>query len=262
MFLCSCTVHRKITYFKNIPDSIGQTPMVIKGSEYLDPIIQPNDILQVSVQTIDPRTNEQINASVTSTTGATTVSTGPSSGASAAPGSVITGFLVDKNGFIELPLVGRIKVGGLNTTEARDKIHENVSLYYKSPVVNVRFASFEVTVLGEVTRPATYNIPNEKASILDAIGRAGDLAITGKRENVLLVREENGVKKAIRFNLNSSDIFASPYFYLKQRDMIYVEPNKAKRNSATTDTSKDRYISLTSGALSILIAIVTYLKIK
>jgi polysaccharide export outer membrane protein len=175
--------------------------------------------------------------------------------ASNVPSDNIPGFRVDKAGNIELPLAGKIKVDGLNTTEVKELIRSKAAPYYKNPVVNVRLANFRVTVLGEVTRPGTYTVSNETISLLDAIGMAGDLTIYGKRENVLLVRKDGGKLSYIRFDLNSSSTFRSPYFILHQGDVIYVEPNKSK--VASTDVSKLRSYSLIATGISLLIVILS-----
>jgi polysaccharide export outer membrane protein len=135
----------------------------------------------------------------------------------------------------------------------KDLIHEKVSIYYNKPVISVRFANFSITVLGEVAKPATYIVPNEKISLLDAIGMAGDLTVFGKRENVLLIRDSLGQKQYVRFDLNSSKMFSSPYFFLRQGDMIYIEPSKSK--VASTDASRNRHIALIASGLSLLVII-------
>lgn len=244
----SCGTDKKITYFKNIPDSVYQSARNIPSFAFTDPLIQPNDILQVSILTLDPQVNTVLAAGNT-----TSFSVQPGSSNSPVAPTPISGLLVDNQGTIELPVIGKIKVAGLTTALARDSIRNRVAQYYNSPVVNVRFANFSITVLGEVARPASYVVPNEKVSILDAIGMAGDLTIYGKRENVLLVRDSLGVKQYVRFNLNSSETFSSPYFYLKQGDMIYVEPGKSK--IASTDAVKARNISLVATGISLLIVI-------
>src|SRR5690606_18429708 len=135
--------------------------------------------------------------------------------------------------------LGKVPVKGLTTYQARERIAVKAAEFYKEPTVEVRFANFKITVLGEVSRPATYTLPNEKVSVLDALGLAGDLTIYGKRENVLLVREHDGQKELVRLNLNDSGLFQSPYFYLRQNDVLYVEPGKAKaaaNNAARTQT--------------------------
>jgi polysaccharide export outer membrane protein len=245
----ACKTYKNIVYFKDVNDSLYNQAQSIPLTNFTDPVIRPNDILQVSVQTLDPQSS--------SMTGAQTTSTYNVQGASsmAAGGSTVQGFLVDKNGNIELPLVGTIKVSGMTTTDAKEAIRKKASLYYKDPVVNVRFANFNISVIGEVNRPAQYTVPNEKASILDAIAMAGDLTIYGKRENVMLIREEDGVKKAIRFDLNKSDIFQNPYFYLRQGDVIYVAPNKAK--AAANDVATIRNISIITSLASLIVVVIS-----
>lgn len=249
---CSCGTNKKITYFKDVPDSLYKSAQNIAISAYTDPVIHSNDILQISILTLDPGTNNVLTAANSSSY---SVQAGtPNAPAS---GGSVTGFLVDKNGEVELPIIGKIKVGGLTTSAARDSIHSRVALYFKDPVVNVRFANFSITILGEVAKPATYIVPSEKISVLDAIGLAGDLTIYGKRENILLIRDSANVKQMVRFNLNSSETLLSPYFYLRQGDVIYVEPAKSK--IASTDAMKARNISLLASGLSLLVVIFTRL---
>jgi polysaccharide export outer membrane protein len=248
----SCTSYRKSVYLSNISDSLTGSMVSFHTSPYVEPRIQPDDILQVSVQTLDPQTNVMPGTSNT-----TIYSTQPTSSASNTiqQQPTIAGYLVDQQGFIELPLVGRLAVGGKTTTEARDAIREKAAVYYKMPVVNIRYANFRVTVLGEVNRPAQYIIPNEKVSILDIIGMAGDLTIYGKRENIMLIREVNGEKQITRFNLNTSDILSSPYYYLRQGDIIYVQHNKSK--SAATDMVRARNFSFLATGISLLAVILS-----
>lgn len=251
-YASSCTVDKKITYFKNIPDSIYHVANQLPSQAFSDPLIQPNDILQVSILTLDPQVNTVLAAGNN-----TAFSIQPGSSNSPVTPAPISGLLVDNRGTIELPVIGNIKVDGLTTSVARDTIRNRVAEYYNSPVVNVRYANFSITVLGEVARPASYVVPNEKVSILDAIGMAGDLTIYGKRENILLVRDSMGIKQYVRFNLNSSDVFMSPYFYLKQGDMIYVEPSKSK--IAASDAVRARNISLFATGLSLIIVLISRL---
>jgi polysaccharide export outer membrane protein len=170
----------------------------------------------------------------------------------------VPGYLVDKNGEIELPLVGRIKVGGMTTTEARNAIGGKASQFYKNPVVNVRFVNFRITVLGEVGSPGQYTVPAEKATIYDALGMAGDLTVGGKRNDILLMREEGGEKKFVRLDLNSKDLFQSPYFYLRQNDVLYVGPTKNRAVSA--DASTARTLGFVTIGLSIVTLVVTFLR--
>ncbi len=235
-----CSTAKRVPYFKNIADSVNVSS-TLPHSNYIDPKIEPNDILQVVIQTIDPKTHNVFSQENTKET----------------VGTVQTsGYLVDKQGYVELPVVGRLKVAGMTTTEAKKAIRERATKVYKEPVVNVRFANFYVTVLGEVGRPGRYIVTNEKVSIIDALGMAGDMTIFGKRENVLLIREEEDKKVFIRFDLNKTDCFQSPYYYLNSGDVIYIEPNKAKARTATTDASRDRYFTLIASALSLTVSII------
>ena len=245
---CSCITEKKTTYFKDIPDSLYLAARNIQTAEFHEPIIRPGDIMQISILTLDPQANNILTNANSASYTVQPANSGNSPGA-----LPITGYLVDKKGLIELPIVGKMSIAGLTSGEVKDLVHEKVSQYYNNPVVSVRYANFSVTVLGEVAKPATYVVPNEKISILDAIGMAGDLTIFGRRENILLIRDSSGQKQSIRFDLNSSAMFSSPYFYLRQGDMIYVEPSKSK--VAATDTNRNRNITLIASGLTLLIVL-------
>lgn len=240
LLISSCNTAKKVPYFSDITDSLNVASKMPHGA-YVEPKIETNDILQVFIQTIDPQTHSVFSqSSPTETVGF----------------QQTTGYLVDKEGYIELPVVGRMKVQGLTTTEAKKVIRQKAGRYYKEPVVNVRFANFYVTVLGEVAHPGRYIVTNEKVSIMDALGMAGDMTIYGKRENIMLIREEKGQKVFVRYDMNKTEFLNSPYFYLNSGDVLYVEPNKAKSRTATTDASKDRYFTLTASALSLAVSII------
>ncbi|SFW25671.1 polysaccharide biosynthesis/export family protein [Chitinophaga sancti] len=250
--LFSCSSPKNITYFKDIPDTINNRSVELAA--FVTPTIQADDILQVTIQTLDVATTSMMNPgnSILATNGASPVAV---PGVPSTNTPVPNSYLVDKNGYVVLPIIGKIMVAGKTTDQVRDEIKKGADQYYKDPVVVVRFANFKITVLGEVTRPAAYVMPNEKVSILDAIGMAGDLTIYGKRENVLLIRDNNGKKDFVRFNLNDSKLFSSPYFYLHQGDVVYIEPNKAKVNS--TDMSQVRNISILTSVISVVIIAVS-----
>jgi polysaccharide export outer membrane protein len=245
----ACNTYKNIPYFKDVPDS---AVMLVKTPQFKEPVIQVDDILVITIQTIDPEANALLNKTGTSTAALNnSAGIGPNQ-------PLITGYRVDKLGNIELPFAGVVHLAGLTTFDARDTITQIISRYYKNPTVDVRFANYKVTVLGEVTHPATYVVPNEKITIFDALGLAGDLTIYGKRENVLLMRDTLGEKKLIRLNLNSKDIISSPYFYIKQNDVVYVEPNKAK--IASLDASKTRLYAIIASALTVAIVLARTLR--
>ncbi|PSL44892.1 polysaccharide export outer membrane protein [Chitinophaga niastensis] len=240
MGLFSCSGPKNIAYFRDVPDTVLNT--TIAQAIYKTPAIQIDDILQVTIQTLDPAATALLNQQ-----------SGIASAQQAGVATAASGYLVDKDGNIALPLIGKVNVKSKSTDEVRDDIQVKAAALYKDPVVNVRFANFKITVLGEVTRPSSYIMPNEKVTILDALGAAGDLTIYGKRENVLLIREAAGKKEFVRFNLNNSNLFASPYYYLHQGDVVYVEPNKSK--IAATDMQQVKRISIMASVLSLLIVI-------
>ena len=245
--LFSCSSPRKIKYFQDIPDS-GKLKTIAKA-EYLEPTIQADDILTILVETVDPQATASINLG-----NVPVQSTGSIIGTSVSAQQVLSGYLVSKSGYVEVPVLGRIKLLGYTTEEARDIVLKEALKYFKEPTVIVRYANFKISVTGEVLKPGQYIMPNEKVSIMDALAVAGDLTIFGKRENVLLIRENaDGTKTPYRINLKNSDIMSAPYYYLKQNDIIYVEPRKAK--SDATDASQAKYITLAGALLSIILVL-------
>jgi polysaccharide export outer membrane protein len=248
LFFCvSCSV-KKIVYFNDLP--IDSARIVKEAAIYTEPTIQSDDIISVTVQTIDPTTSAVANQSVV-------VQAVGASSAAMTGNQVISGLLVDKDGFIHMALLGKVQVRGLTSYQARERITVLAARYYKDPTVQVRFANYKITILGEVARPATYTVPNEKVSVLDALGLAGDLTIYGRRENVLLVRDNNGEKELVRLDLNDSRVFQSPYFYLRQNDVLYVEPGKAK--AAANNAARTQTFAIIGSVLSLIIVALTRL---
>lgn len=248
IFMVSCVTHKKVPYFKDLADASAQLKS-IPTAVYAEPVIQIDDILSISIQTIDPQTSL-----VTNQVAGSMPSIGTSSNNSIGQ-QTISGFLVDKEGNVEISVVGKIKLEGLTITQARTAIRDKALKYYKDPSVTIRVANFRVTVLGEVAKPGTYTLAYEKVNILEVLGLVGDLTIYGKRENVMLIRDNKGKKEYVRLNLNDSQLFSSEYFFLKQNDVIYVEPNKAK--IASNNTARIQAITLATAAISLLIVIFT-----
>lgn len=250
--LQSCKSYKNVPYFKNVSDSafMYRKGIDLSAEPYKDILIQSDDILQVTVITLDA------SSSMSGNNNQMEMIQDPLAAASPLTNSAnknIAGYLVDKEGNIELPMAGKVKVQGLSTSGAKEAIRQKVTQYYKEPVVNVRLANFKVTVLGEVMRPGSYLVASEKATVLDALGLAGDMTIYGKRENVMLVRRDGDKQKMIRFNLNSTDMIQSPYYYLRQGDVVYVEPGKGK--AAATDVSMVRTYGIIASTLSLLVII-------
>ena len=172
-------------------------------------------------------------------------------------------YLVDNNGYIDMPVIGRIKVQGMTKSELEEYVRQQIYPKYihEVPSVTVRFENFRVSVLGDVQKPGSYTIPNERVNILEALAMAGDLNITGRRDNVLLVRvNPDGSRNAVRINLNDKDLILSPYFYLQQNDVIYVEPNESKAaSSVVVPHTASLAISVTGAAISAASLIMTIL---
>ncbi|MDP9229178.1 MAG: polysaccharide biosynthesis/export family protein [Bacteroidota bacterium] len=216
--LISCTSTKEAVYFNNLSDSL-----TINSAPPLQQTINSNDILSITVGSLNPE--------------ATVIFNNPNPGLIS---SATGGYLVDQDGYVQFPVLGKIKAAGLTKKELTEFLRNTLveKKLLVDPVVAVRFLNFRITVLGEVSRPMVVAVPNEKISILEAIGVAGDLTIYARRDNILLIREENGQKILKRINLNSGDIFKSPYYYLKSNDIVYAEPNKSKIYS----TSKSRQV--------------------
>jgi len=239
----ACSGVKNIGYFQNVGaiDSVSTSDMAV----FTEPVIQPDDILAISIFTNDPTTGAQVNQLASQAI------------QGLAGTNAINGFLVDKNGEIELSGLGRVKLLGLTTFKARDLIRVKAAAEYKNASVQVRFANFKVNVVGEVNRPAIYTLPNEKVTVMDAIGLAGDLTLYGKRENILVIREKDGKKEYARLNLYDTDIFKSPFYYLKQNDIVYVEAHKSKTAALNAPTRTS--IGLILSAISVLVLAITRL---
>jgi len=254
--LSSCISQKQIAYFQKAP---GDKDTIAISQLYI-PKIQPGEILAITVGSLNPVASSFFNpfSSVpvtgdnSATSSGTTNSTSPSLTQSSAPG-----VLVDANGTVELQIVGPVKVAGLTTSQARDTIKARLRKYLKEPTVNVRFLNYKISVMGEVLHPSVYVIPNETITLPEALSLAGDMTIFGRRDNVLVIRENNGKKELGYVNLNSRDLFTSPYYYLHANDVVYVEPGKGR--IAQTDKTY-QILPIVLSALSFLSIIFVYSK--
>jgi polysaccharide export outer membrane protein len=257
-FLFSCKTPKNVAYFQDLTDTSKIYTQALKETYEVE--IKPDDILEIIVNNINsdaaaPFNLGNTNPSLTPNTQIAQGATGLKLNVPTSDNSTGKGYLVDKNGAIDFPILGNIKVQGLTIPQLKDSLKLRLNKYLQDPILNIRLLNYKVTVLGEVGRPSTYSIPSERITVMDAIGMAGDLTIYGKRENVLLIREENGERKFVRLNLNSTNIFESPYYYLKQNDIIYVEPNESK--IVASNATRLRDIALLTSFLTLLIVIAT-----
>ncbi|TWJ04612.1 polysaccharide export outer membrane protein [Mucilaginibacter frigoritolerans] len=254
LMFASCSSTKNIKYFADIPDS-GKT-ITIPIANYTEPKIQVDDIMTIVVTTVDPSATLSINQGNIPINNVATMAGSGGSASMALGATTVSGYLVDKQGNVQIPILGEFHLVGLTTEEAGQVIKTAAGKFYKDASVIVRYANFKITVTGEVTRPSVYVMPNEKVSILDALSVAGDLTIYGKRENILLLRDNGeGTKIAYRINLNKSNIMNQPYYYLRQNDFIYVEPTQGK--AAANDLGQTRTIAIISSILTVVIVIIS-----
>lgn len=229
----SCGSRQDIIYFQDEP----LAEAITNQNANFELRYKPDDLLTIVVSAEDPKVAEPFNLSVVSTNNSVIDAQG---------NLKMQTYLIDNNGNIEFPMLGTIKLAGLTRSEANNLLKEKLSIYFKKdepPIVNIRLANFTVTVLGEVKNPGTYTIQDEKISISEALGLAGDLTIYGKRDNIKLIREVNGEKKFANINLTSVNILNSPYYYLTQNDVIYVEQNNARVRASTFNQNNGVIIS-------------------
>ncbi|MCF2487373.1 polysaccharide biosynthesis/export family protein [Dyadobacter sp. CY347] len=235
----SCVSPKSIVYFQG--DTLRYSASKIQQN-YV-PKIATSDMLSIIVGSLSPEANSIFNAANEFST--TSISYGTGSNNARQP----FGYLVDSEGNIELPLVGKIHVEGLKMQAAADTIRNRLLVYLKEPSVNIKNINFKVSVLGEVNRPAVYVIPDEKITLPEVLSLAGDLTIYGRRNNIMIIREEMGERQYARIDLTSRDIFESPFYNLHKNDVIYVEPIKARMNTT------DRTIQLAPLFLSVVTAL-------
>ena len=218
----SCVNTRKAVYF------VDQGDLELAASNMAPPsVISVNDILSITITSLSSPASNTFNDP-----------NNPGPGGSGS-GAQLGGYLVAPDGNIKFPVLGKIKAAGLTEAQLEDWITKELldRKLLLDPIVTIRHLNFKVTVLGEVAEPKVINVPNEKISLLEAIGMAGDLTIYAKRNNVLLIREQEGKKLTKRLDLNSPDFLSSPYYYLKSNDVIYVEPNSTR----VASTSNSRF---------------------
>lgn len=237
----SCGSRKSMVYFQ--PDS---TQITTVYEQYV-PTIQANDILTIVVTAADPKVTAPFNP----------LSSMPSNSLTQQSDMALRPtYTVDDQGYITLPMLGKVSVVGLTRIQAIEKIREDLLPYIKDPGVNINFNNFRISVLGEVARPGSFIMPTERVTVLEALGMAGDLTIRGVRENVTLIREVNGQKSMYRLDLTKQETLNSPYYYLAQNDVIYVEPNKSQINNSKLGANTNIIISI-AGLLITVISVLT-----
>lgn len=223
VFAGSCVSYKHTPYFEDLPDSIVLNQDIENHNPLL---IQPNDLLSIAVSSLS-EASEVFDPPASRITIHTDNS------------QAIEGYLVNQKGVIQVPLIGPLKVSGLTTTEINDLITSKLKGQLKDPVVNVKLMNFKVAIFGDVVNPGIYPVVNERITVVEAIILAGDLKKEAVKSNILLIREINKKRQFIRLDIESKTIFKSPYFYLKNNDMIYVEMSgqHEKRNALLTNAN-------------------------
>ena len=249
----SCSTPKNVAYIQN-SDYIDYT-----NSEYLyDARIMPKDILTITVNTVNPEASAPFNLVVSTELRTNTVGGGISGQ------RALQTYLVDNNGCIDFPVVGTLQVGGLTKSMCEKLIHDKIQRYMnaeENPIVTVRMSNYKISVIGEVNRPGMFTVGNEKINIFEALAQAGDLSIYGVRDRVKLIRENaKGRKEIHTINLNDANIVNSPYYYLQQNDVVYVEPNSVKAKNSAIGTSTTIWISVTGALVSLASLIVNILR--
>ncbi len=253
VLLSSCVQHRQLINFNeaNLPED---TPEQIVNAMNLT--IQPEDALRIEVSSIDEAAAAPFNLGAQGQQGGMNMQQmgGGGGGGGFFGLEIFQGYLVDQDGYIDFPVLGPLKVKGLTLEETKALIYGKLEEYLVDPVVNVRYLNLKITVLGEVNTPGLIRLSNKRVTILEAIGMANDLSDYANRNNVLVIREEEGRRTYTRLDLQSAEIFASPYFYMQQNDVIYVEPIQAR--IATVADPAQRIISYTTAGLSLISLII------
>ncbi len=233
--LSGCLSHKKVTYFNDISESRSGELAIPEAPELR---FQPNDVVEVDVTSNSKETNEFFYK----------------------PGSDVdqsyagNTYRVSRTGHISLPLVGEVAIGGLTADEANTVVLEKLLTYMKNPTVDIRLVSFQITVLGEVDKPGVYDIRRPSITLLEALGYAGDLTIFGKRDNLLIIRDYAGEKAYYRLSILDTDFISSPGYFLRNNDVVYVEPSKGRTSA---DDNAYRILPLILSALTFVVVFIT-----
>ena len=248
----SCQSYKKVPYLQ---DTEVMERTVLQENLY-DAKIMPKDLLTIVVSCTSPELAVPFNLTVASTASVaarnTQVTTQP----------ILQPYLVDNDGKINFPVLGELKVGGLTKRGAEQLIVEKLKPYIKeTPIVTVRMVNYKISVIGEVVRPGTFTISDEKVNLLEALAMAGDMTVWGVRDNVKLIREgADGKQKIVTLDLNKAETILSPYYWLQQNDIVYVTPNKAKARNSDIGNSTSLWFSATSILVSLASLLITIFK--
>lgn len=244
----ACTSYKKVPYLQNSETvDLSQLPKSLYDAK-----IMPKDLLTITVSTTDPEAAVPFNLTIQTPYGI-------NGNQNTTSQPTLQQYLVDNEGNIDFPVLGRLHIGDMTKTDVEKMIQQKLQPYLKeTPIVNVRMVNYKISVLGEVTRPGTFTVSNEKVNIFEALALAGDMTIWGQRDNVKLMREDSqGERKIVELDLNDANVVGSPYFYLQQNDVVYVTPNQKKAKNSDVGTQTSFWFSGVSILISLATLIVT-----
>lgn len=251
-FLVACQSYKKVPYLQD-SETIGYS---MQQENMYDAKIMPKDLLTIVVSCTSPELAMPFNLTVAGPVNANDINRYITSQ------PTLQTYLVSNQGTVDFPVLGELKLEGLTKKEAEKLIVEKLKPYIKeTPIVTVRMVNYKISVIGEVARPGTFTINNEKVNLLEALAMAGDMTVYGLRDNVKLIREDaNGKQQIITLDLNKAETILSPYYWLQQNDILYVTPNKAKARNSDIGNSTSLWFSATSILVSLASLLVTILK--
>ncbi|MDD2474975.1 MAG: polysaccharide biosynthesis/export family protein [Dysgonamonadaceae bacterium] len=252
VFLISCGSSKNVAYLQDDNDSLFNEAYISQTQVMYDAHIMPKDLLTITVTATEPEAVRPFNLVTPSYTSSIATYGQPQ----------LQTYLVDNGGYVNFPVIGQISLGGLTKNQAEEKIKGLLRDYIKDvPIVTVQFVNYKISVVGEVARPNTFTIVNEKVNIFEALAMAGDMTIWGRRDNVKIIREDAvGNKRIIKINLNDKNVIFSDDFYLQQNDVVYVEPNKVKAQNSEIGQATSLWISGASILISIAGLVVNILR--
>ena len=241
--LASCVSRREMVYLYNADQGVKNEA----GKVGYEPLLQNDDVLTIIVSAENPEVAAPYNLK--------TVSVSNNNGLATNQANNLENYIIDKNGEIEFPQLGKIKLAGLTRNEAVEKLKGILSEYITNPTVHMRIVNFKISVIGEVSSPGMHNVSGERITLLEALSLSGDLTIFGKRKNIMVIREQEGAKTVAKVDITDTNFLNSEYYYLKQNDVVYVEPNGARRNASIIGPNITVGLSVLSFAIGIILLI-------
>ncbi|WP_298789324.1 polysaccharide biosynthesis/export family protein [uncultured Allomuricauda sp.] len=238
LLIFSCGPKKDVVYFQDA----NQFETLIDDNAFTTKF-KVDDLISINVSTLDPEASAPFNLFRGSEEGGIR------------PEQV--NYLVDKNGEIDFPVIGKVKIVGLSPAETQELLRNKLSDYLKNPIINIRIRNFTVTVLGSVNRPGTYAVNGEQITIMEALGMAGDINIKGRKDNIMVIRDFDGTKVYNRINLNQKNALKSPVYYLTQNDVVYVEPNQSGKTASNLDQRASIAVSIISVLITSTVVLLT-----